>query len=151
MARIFLALATSACALVAANVRAAGKLEVTDAWVRAAPPGAMMLAGYARLHNAGDEPVIVRGASSDMFGDVSLHESVESGGVERMRPLASISIAPGDDVLLAPGGKHLMLMKPQRALTAGTAVTIHFDTSVRDGVEAMFVGRDAAPFGVGNP
>src|SRR3569832_1207694 len=151
MARIFLALATSACALVAANVRAAGKLEVTDAWVRAAPPGAMMLAGYARLHNAGDEPVIVRGASSDMFGDVSLHESVESGGVERMRPLASISITPGEDALLAPGGKHLMLMKPQHALTAGTAVTIHFDTNDRDGVEAKFVVRDAAPFGVGNP
>src|SRR6185436_16197132 len=53
-----------AATLLAGQVAAAGRLKVERAWIRAAPPGATTLAGYAVLHNGGDEPVIVHGASS---------------------------------------------------------------------------------------
>jgi len=129
------------CALPA---HAAGKLEVRDAWIRAAPPGAMMLAGYAQLRNVGDAPVVVSGASSAAFGDVTLHESVSENGVERMRPLPAIAIAPGGSVALAPGGKHLMLMRPAHPMAAGTSVAIHFDTG-QAGADASFVVRESAP------
>ena len=39
--------------------RAEGKLGVFDAWIRQAPPGATMMAGYATLKNTGDMPVTV--------------------------------------------------------------------------------------------
>lgn len=144
MARILL-LALACLASFATNADAAGKLEIFDAWIREAPPGAAMLAGYARLRNDGDAPVTVRSAHSDAFGNVSLHETIDADGVERMRPIAQLTIAPGASVVLAPGGKHLMLMHPTRPLGAGASATIHFDTGADGGADATFVVRDAPP------
>src|SRR5690349_20517172 len=46
---------------------AGGKLGVFDAWIRAAPPGATMMAGYATLKNGGDAPLTVLTVQSDAF------------------------------------------------------------------------------------
>jgi len=124
---------------------ASGRLVVEAAWIRAAPPGSAMRAGYAVLRNAGDTPVVVRGATSTVFESVSLHETVEVEGVERMRALGVIEIAPGSSVALAPGGRHLMLMRPLRELASGATATIHFDTDAGAGADADFVVREAPP------
>lgn len=126
------------------SAHAAGRLVVEKAWIRAAPPGAAMLAGYATLENAGDAPLIVIGASSADFGDVSLHESFSEYGVERMRPLGDVSIAPGASVAFTPGGKHFMLMDGKRELRVGDAVKIHISTKTGPGADADFVVRDDA-------
>jgi len=124
---------------------AAGRLEVTGAWIRTAPPGAMMLAGYATLRNTGDAPLTVIGADSEAFGDVSLHESIEIDGVARMSALGSIEIAAGASVVLAPGGKHLMLMRPKAEPKSGGSIKIHIAAKPGEGTTANFVVRDAAP------
>jgi copper(I)-binding protein len=124
---------------------AAGRLQIEQAWIRSAAPGAMMLAGYATLRNSGDAPLIVTAASSADFGDVSLHQSSEENGVARMRALADVVVAPGERVVFAPGGKHFMLMKSKRELKPGDSVKIHLDTKVGDGATAEFVVRDDAP------
>jgi copper(I)-binding protein len=114
--------------LAIARANAAGHLVVDAAWIRAAPPGAMMLAGYATLRNDGDAPLQVIGAASADFGEISLHESVEENGVERMRALGPFTIAAGASVKFAPGGKHFMLMQARRALQTGDAVAIDIAT-----------------------
>lgn len=124
---------------------AAGRLEVTGAWIRTAPPGAMMLAGYATLRNTGDAPLTVIGADSEAFGDVSLHESIEIDGVARMSALGSIEIAAGASVVLAPGGKHLMLMRPKGEPKSGGSIKIHIAAKPGEGTTANFVVRDTAP------
>ena len=129
----------------AANATAAGHLVIEHAWIRTAPPGAMMLAGYATLRNAGDAPLTVTGADSADFAEVSLHQSVEENGVERMRALSPIEIAAGTSVGFAPGGRHFMLMRPKRELKQGDSVQIHISTSAGDGANAEFVVGDAAP------
>jgi copper(I)-binding protein len=124
---------------------AAGRLEVVGAWIRSAPPGAMMLAGYATLRNSGDAALTIVGANSDAFGDVSLHETVEADGVARMKALDAIEIAPGASVALVPGGKHLMLMRPGHAIKSGESIKIQFALKSGAGTSADFVVRDAAP------
>lgn len=124
---------------------AAGRLEIVGAWIRTAPPGAMMLAGYATLRNAGDAQLTVTGADSQAFADVSLHESVETDGVARMKALGSIEIAPGASVVLAPGGKHLMLMRPKGELKVGEGIKIHIATKTGEGTSTDFVVRAAPP------
>ena len=131
----------------AGQVTAAGRLKVERAWIRAAPPGATMLAGYAVLHNGGDAPVIVHGASSPDFGSVSLHETIEIDAVERMQPIEQVEVAPGASLTFAPGGKHFMLMRPSRSLATGAAVTVHLDTNDSDGVDASFVVSEDEPGG----
>jgi periplasmic copper chaperone A len=122
---------------------AAGQLVVENAWIRTAPPGAPMLAGYARLRNAGDAPLIVIGAESAQFADVSLHRSVEENGVEHMRALGPLTIAPGASVDFTPGDRHFMLMGAKSPLAPGARVKIHIDTESGAGATADFVVRDA--------
>ena len=131
--------------LVSLPAAAAGKLVVDDAWIRTAPPGARMLAGYARLTNAGDAPLVITGATSTAFGDVSLHASVVEGDVAKMRPLPRLTIAPGATETLAPGGKHLMLMQPAATLGAGAKATITLSVEGGGVGTAEFVVRDGAP------
>ena len=99
-------------------------LEVKDAWIREAPPAAMMLAGYALLQNTGNQALTVDGASSKSFADVSLHRTTMDNGMSGMVPVPALKLAPGASQVLAPGGYHLMLMKPARALAAGDKVRI---------------------------
>jgi len=129
----------------ASTATAAGRLVVEQAWIRTPPPAAMMLAGYAMLRNAGDAPLTIVGADSADFDGVSLHESSEENGVERMRALAEVSIAAGASARFTPGGKHFMLMRPKRQLSSGDSVKIHISTNTGEGVVAEFVVGDATP------
>lgn len=124
---------------------AAGKLDVSDAWIRAAPPNAMMLAGYATLHNAGDAPITINAVSAAGFDDTSMHETVLVGDVSKMRPLATLTIAPGASVTFAPGGKHIMLMQPTTSPAPGNRVVITFNFADGGQRSADFLIRDAAP------
>ena len=90
-------------------------LKFENAWVRATPPGAMMTAGFGRLVNHTDHQLEITAYTSPAYSDVSLHETVIENGVSRMREVHGLSIPPGGEVDLAPGGYHLMLMMPTRA------------------------------------
>lgn len=131
-AACFLLLALSCVA------HAEGKLGVTDAWIRAAPPGASMLAGYATLANTGDAPITILTTQSDAFRMTSLHETVIQEGVSKMRELHRLVIAPGESVVLAPGGKHLMLMQPRHEIAVGESVEVRFLLSDGTRVETHF-------------
>ena len=127
-----------------AQAHAAGKLGVVDAWIRLAPPGAGMLAGYATLSNTGDAPITVLTVQSNAFRMASLHETIVDKGVAKMRDIHRLVIAPGATTTLEPGGKHLMLMQPRHDIVAGekvevmfllddgTRVETHFDVPVAD-------------------
>lgn len=103
-------------------------VNVESAWVRAAPPGASMLAGYMTLHNAGKNPVRFEWAQSDAFGMVELHRSMMVNGMETMRPAGVQTIPAGGDLRFEPGGLHLMLMDQKRAPKIGDVVRfrLHF-------------------------
>ena len=121
-------------AVLAAAPLAAGAcpgLEAKDAWIREAPPGAMMLAGYAALRNAGHHPLTIDGASSKAFGDVSLHRTTVEDGVAGMTAVPALTLEPGARQLLAPGGYHLMLMQPNRPLAAGDRVKVRLSCGIK--------------------
>ena len=124
---------------------AAGHLVVENAWIRNAPPGTAMMAGYGVLHNVGDAPVTVTGAESADFGSASLHKSSNTDGMEHMQPLGEITIAPGQRVTFAPGGNHIMLMQPKKELRLDESVPIHIVTKDADSTVGIFVVRDTAP------
>jgi copper(I)-binding protein len=117
-------------------------LELRDPWIRAAPPSAQALAGYVELANTGSMPMRVTAASSPDFGAVELHEMRMDGGVMRMRALDVIELPAGGSVRLAPGGNHLMLMRPARGLRGGDRVAIVFEVEGAAPVSADFIVRE---------
>lgn len=120
------------------SAHADGKLGVFDAWIRAAPPGATMMAGYVTLKNSGDAPLTVLTVQSDAFRLTSLHETVVERGVSRMREVHRLVIEPGGETRLAPGGKHLMLMQPRHAIEVGEKVQVMFLLSDGTRLETYF-------------
>lgn len=132
----------AAVLLLAGPCFAAGTLEVRDGWIRSAPPGASMLAGYATLHNAGDHALTIRKATAAGFADTSLHESVLVGDVSRMQALGDVTIAAGASVTFQPGGKHIMLVDPASSPRPGDTVDIRFDLADGSSQSATFTVRD---------
>ncbi|HKE46669.1 MAG TPA: copper chaperone PCu(A)C [Rhodanobacteraceae bacterium] len=118
--------AAIALLLSASGAHAAGRLGVYDAWIRLAPPGASMMAGYATLKNEGDAPISVLTVQSDAFRQASIHETVNERGVSKMRELPRIDLAPGVTITLKPGGAHVMLSEPRHAIHAGEKVQMIF-------------------------
>lgn len=104
-------------------------VEASGAWIRIAPPGAMMLAGYVTLTNSGDAVAELASVHSAAFGSVEVHRTEVVDGISRMRAVPELRIAPGESVTLSPGGMHLMLMQPAAPL--GEHADIVFDW--RDG------------------
>jgi len=83
-----------------------------------------MTAGFGSLHNSGTQELVLVAYSSPQFASVSLHRSETVDGVSRMREVPELLLGPGETVELAPGGYHLMLMRPRGAVPVGERVTV---------------------------
>lgn len=134
----------------------AADLTIAHPYARAVGAAARASAGYLTVRNDGAEPDRLIAIEADV-PRVELH-TVETGadGVVRMVPLSEgLTIAPGETVVLAPGGAHVMFMGIDgAAFAAGEAVpaTLVFERAGR--VEVSFAvedlsqdagGPDAAP------
>lgn len=97
-------------------------LDIKDPWVRAAPPNARVMVGYATVSNPSKYDIWVTGASSDSFDAVEMHETIEQDGMATMIHLDYIKIESGQTVYFKPGGKHLMLFRPTGSSKVGDAI-----------------------------
>lgn len=104
----------------------AGDLVISEAWARETPPGKSMTAAYGRLQNPGDKALVVTGVSAEVAAHSSLHETRIERDRTTMRPVSNLTIAPGEEVELAPGGMHVMLMKLDAPLVEGESIDICF-------------------------
>lgn len=119
--------------------------QVKDGWIRLMPGGMPMQAGFGRIDNPCPMPATIVSASSPAYGSVELHESKVVDGINRMREVPELRIAPDGAVVLQPGGLHLMLMQPKATLKPGSRVAIVF--TLKDGRELLgeFEARKPAP------
>ncbi|MEO5350015.1 MAG: copper chaperone PCu(A)C [Magnetococcus sp. YQC-3] len=119
-------------------VAAAGDLEVRDAWVAESPPTVQVSAAYMIIRNAGTTGRTVVGASSPLFAKVEFHESVQRGGMVSMVARDSLVVDAGGQVVLKPGGYHMMLIAPPRPLRVGEKVplVLHLSDGAKVTVEA---------------
>jgi periplasmic copper chaperone A len=113
----------------AATTRAtqAQAVQVKAAWIRWLP-GGVPLAGYATLANLSDEPVVMTSVTSVAFHDLSVHQTLQSGGTVSMSPLERLSIEPHTTLDFEAHGIHLMLLRPRETLDprGSVPITLHF-------------------------
>ena len=112
-----------ALAPIAAATEEAG-VSVRDAWVREAPPGVSMMAGYMVLQNKTSRPQVLVAARSPGFETVMIHRTIAKEGMTGMEHAPQLELLPKASLVFAPGGYHLMLLNPKRTLHAGDRVDI---------------------------
>lgn len=116
-------------------------IQVQEVWAR--PAIALMESGggqessqpmagtggvFMRLVNMGDEADRLLGGTTGVAQAVEIHETVVENDVMRMQMLAGgLEVPARGDVLLEPGGYHLMLIGLQRDLTVGDTFALELE------------------------
>ena len=114
------------------ELEAGNAVSVRDAWLRETPPGMTMMAGYMELRNNTSRPQVLVAASGSGFESVMIHRTIVKDGMAGMVHASQIELTPNASLIFAPGGYHLMLMKPKRTLRAGDPIVI--DLKFRGGL-----------------
>lgn len=121
-------------------------LQLADGWARQPRHAAMpMAAGYGRLVNVCNRAQTVVSASSPLFGEVSIHETVLVDGVSRMRPVERLTVPANGTLTLAPGGLHLMLMQGGAPLAEGQQVPLALQLNDGAAVQGELHAAQTAP------
>ena len=97
-------------------------LTVQAPWARPAAAGQMGVV-YMTVMDAGAPDVLI-GVQTPVADDAQLHQSKMQGGVMEMRQVKSAPVGPGEPLVLAPGGYHIMLMGLKQALKEGDTVPV---------------------------
>lgn len=122
-----------------------GAFTVSDAWVRALPPGQANTAAYLTISNPGKDLITIVGASTELAGKVEFHTTREVEGYQRMVQLEQLELAPGQVLALAPGGTHLMLLGLDHMPAPGDKVHLCLQLATGDAVcTAADVRKSAA-------
>ncbi|BAL88140.1 hypothetical protein AMIS_29200 [Actinoplanes missouriensis 431] len=125
-----------------APAAAAATLTVKDPWVKAAKAGEMT-AAFGTLVNGTGADITVTSVQTPA-SPAELHEMAMQDGKMIMREKeGGFVVAAGGTHELAPGGDHLMLMKPAQEIKAGDEVT--FTLTLADGSSVPFTAV-AKPF-----
>ena len=103
-------------------------IDVRDAWVRAAVPGQSGTGAFLTVQAPqGAKLVAVKSAAA---GVVEIHEMKLENDVMKMRAIPAIDLPAGEQIKLAPGGLHLMMMDLKQPITAGQ--TLSFTLTLED-------------------
>lgn len=106
------------------NIRAADAVSVIEPYVRLAPPNAQVTAAFMTLRNPGSQAVKLVKADNTASAITELHSHLNEGGVMKMRAVPDIAVPAGGEVVLKPGGLHVMLINLTTSLKEGDSVPI---------------------------
>jgi copper(I)-binding protein len=124
----------------------AGDLVISQPWSRAAPKGAETASAYLTIENKGAAADRLVGATTDIAEKIQVEQVNSTGGALAVNPVeAGLAIAPGDKVVLAPGGYRLGLVNLKSAMKKGTKVpmTLQFEKAGQVAVTFDVLGAAA--------
>ncbi|MGH8403048.1 MAG: copper chaperone PCu(A)C [Gammaproteobacteria bacterium] len=122
--RIFISLLVALSLIPFASHADGPSVAASHVWIREAPPGVSVMAGYLTLENLSGQTLTLVGVTSPDFRSVMVHKTVQLNGMDSMEPVTGLAIPAHKSVVFAPGGYHLMLMQPVKRLYDGDLVTL---------------------------
>ena len=113
-----------------------GAISVTDPWVKAADEG--MTAAFGTITNGTDADLVLTAVTTPATDMVQLHETTSdgSGGMSMQEKDGGFPLPAGDDLVLEPGGDHIMLMDLPKPLQPGD--TLELTLVFSEGTEHPF-------------
>lgn len=126
-------------------------IAVKQPWARATPVGAKTGATYMAIINNGESPDTLLGATTPVATQVQFHRVTEEHGISRMRELKTLDLAPGAEVILKPGGMHVMLVGLKQPLKEGGTfpLTLRFERAGRIDIKVSVARVGATEHGTG--
>lgn len=117
-------------------------LTISDGWVKATDEG--MAGAFGTLKNTGDEDVVITGGSSPVAGLVEAHVMAkgDDGATVMTKAEDGHTVPAGGEMVLEPGGPHIMLMKLKEPVVAGEDYVVTVTTKDGQDVELAFTGRE---------
>ena len=126
-----------------ASVTSAEVIEVHDAWTKATDED--MTGSFMVIENVSDADIELVAAHSDVAGMVELHEMVDQDGTMVMREVDGALVIPaGGELILEPGGFHVMLMELDGAIEPGATVTVELEFADGSTLDVETVAKDFA-------
>jgi copper(I)-binding protein len=95
-------------------------VKITSIWVRTPHPAQSITAGYLRLENPTNKPVVLTSVTSGAARVVEIHGP-------SMTPLQRFEIDARSSASLEPGGGHLMLIDVVKPFPTMVPLTLRFD------------------------
>jgi len=113
------------------------RLEIVDAWIAEAPPVSTVMAAYMEIENETRQDRQAVSMQCNEFERAEFHRTIEKEGMARMQHQPVLNISANSELKLEPGGYHIMLFKPARALLAGdkTSCSMKFDDGTTIGID----------------
>ena len=121
------------------------QLSVDGAWVRLAAVKGRPAAAYFTIHGGPTDATLIN-VTTDVAIRAEMHESMATGGVSSMKPIARVAIPAKTDVVFAPGGRHVMLFDMNPGIVPGDR-RITFTFSFADGTRIL---QNATVVGAGD-
>lgn len=119
---------------------AKGDIKIDHPWSRVTPSAAPVAGAYLTVTNSGTMADRLIGGSTPIAERIEIHQMSIDDGVARMRPLTEgVEIAAGATAELAPGGTHIMLIKPSRQLIEGERFAATLEFARAGAIEVEFV------------
>ncbi len=99
-----------------------GEIDIIGATIPLAPANATVNAGYVKFTNSSDKDVEFHNFTSPVYDSVEMHITENNSGTAKMKQVSKILVPANSSIELKPGGTHLMLIGPRRAVKAGEQV-----------------------------
>lgn len=94
-------------------------IEISNVWARQTRSRTASAAVYFELINHSHRQESLEAVSTERAATSMIHRSFEQNNVMRMEMQHNVPIAPGETLLFAPGGYHVMLMQLTEPLKEG--------------------------------
>ncbi|MEH6811652.1 MAG: copper chaperone PCu(A)C [Motiliproteus sp.] len=104
-------------------------VQVSNAYIRATPPGAPTSAAFMTLKNSNTNEIKLISVQSEIARSTELHTVKQENDTMKMRQVESITIPAAGQVELKPGGNHIMLIGLNGAIKEGQEVMLMLNFS----------------------
>jgi hypothetical protein len=104
------------------STAALAQVTVGDAWIRATVPQQQSAGAFMHLRSA--KPATLVAVKTPVAANAEMHEMQMKGSMMSMHQVHSVALPAGQDVVLGPGGYHVMLFGLKQQLKDGDSVPL---------------------------
>lgn len=101
---------------------ALAQVTVSDAWIRATVPQQKSSGAFMRVRSQAAAKLVA--VSTPVAARAEVHEMAMQGHMMTMHAVDAVALPAGQEVVLGPGGYHVMLFGLKQQLKAGDSVPL---------------------------